>query len=100
MNIKNAIVFFVLGLLMHMSPAVAQMLSANAVMSESSVRSMWLVFMSWVVGGVGITYLTHEGVIRAHSFIEAVMPARLLRPTGVPAEQMEFQTAVRVATTY
>lgn len=100
MNIKNALCFFILGLLMHTTPAVAQMVSANAVVNESSVRAAWLEFMSWVVGGVGISYLAHDGVVRAHSFLMAIIPAKLLRPSEVPVEQMRFQPTVRVAATY
>ncbi|MFT3867293.1 MAG: hypothetical protein QM715_02235 [Nibricoccus sp.] len=100
MNIKNALCFFILGLLMHTSPAIAQMVSSDVVMSESSVRAVWLEFMSWVVGTVGISYLTHEGVVRLHSFLLAVIPAKLLRPSEAPLEQMRFRTNVRVATTY
>lgn len=100
MNIQNALCFFILGLLMHTSPAVAQMVSEKVVVDEYSVRAVWLEFMSWVVGCVGITYLTHEAVVRAHSFLLAVLPTKLFRPGEVAAEQMRLQTTVRVASTY
>lgn len=100
MNIKNALCFFILGLLMHTSPTVAQMLSVNALVGESSVRAVWLELMSWVIGGIGFSFIAYEGTVRAQAHILAVIPARLLRPSEVPAGQMQFRTAVRVATTY
>jgi len=84
MNIKNALGFFVLGFLMHTTPALAQSFSVNAVMDESSVRTVWLELMGWVVGGIGFSYLAREGMARVPSLLAAVLPESLLRPTAQP----------------
>lgn len=100
MNIKNALGFFVLGLLMHTAPTLAQALSVNTVIEASTVRAAWLEFMSWVIAGIGFGYLAHEGAVRVQAFMLAVVPARLLRPSEVQPEQIQIQTAVRVGITY
>lgn len=101
MNIKNALGFFVLGLLMHTTPVLAQSFSADAVVGQLSVRSVWLELMSWVIGGIGCSYLVWVGMQSAQDFILDVVSARLLRLSEeMPAGQIRFQTAVRVSITY
>ena len=100
MNTKNALGFFVLGLLMHAILVLMQSFSVSAVEAESSVRLIWLEFMSWVVGGVGFAFIAHEGLVRLPTLISAVVPARLLRPVEAQGEQVQIQSVVRVGITY
>ena len=57
MTFPNAIVFFLLGLLMHAMPHLMPSLVAqpNAIYTESD-SALWLMFMSWVLRGVGGWY--------------------------------------------
>jgi hypothetical protein len=100
MNTKNALGFFVLGLLMHTILVLMQSFSVSAVEAESSVRLIWLGFMSWVVGGIGFAFITREGLVRLPTLITAVVPARLLRPVEAQGEQVQIQSVVRVGITY
>lgn len=99
MNIKNALGFFVLGLLMNATPVVAQSLTGTAFLAESSVRQVWLEFMSWVVGGIGFAYVAREGAVRVSVALAAVIPVRLFRPIDVQVD-VPMRTAVRVGATY
>jgi hypothetical protein len=101
MNLKNAFSFFVLGLLMHSTPVLAQSLSAVPVaVVESSVRMVWLEFMGWVIGGIGFAYIAHEGLVRLPILVKAVVPARYLRPIETRTAPVQMQAVVRVGLTY
>jgi len=97
MNIKNAISFLVLGLLMQTTPLLAQSLSDHAVvLTDSSVRSVWVQFMSWVIGGIGLGYLARDAAVRMPALLVAIIPERLLRPVESQGEPMRLPVSVRV----
>ena len=96
MNNKNAALFIVMGLLMHLMPQWG--IAVDGTMSgEGTVRTIWLAFMSWVVGGVGLVHYTHETWVRIPGWMQTLLPARMLQPMGASGEP---QLAVRVAATY
>jgi hypothetical protein len=97
MNSKNALGFLVLGCFMHTTPLLAQSLADYSVaVADDSVRTLWMQFMSWVVGGIGLGYLTREGVVRVPVLLMAIVPERLLRPVEVSGEHEQMPSGVRV----
>ncbi len=97
MNNKNALGFFFLGLLMHTTLVVVQSLSdySGAVAGES-VRTMWVQFMSWVIGGIGFGNLAREGMARMPALLTALVPERLLRPVATRSESLQLPVTARV----
>jgi hypothetical protein len=97
MNSKNALGFLVLGLLMHSAPLVAQWLAdASVVVGDASVRTVWLEFMSWVNGGIGVSYFAREGVLHVPALISAIVPEQWLRPVAADGEPVQISSPVRV----
>lgn len=97
MNSKNALGFLGLGLLMHATPLLAQSLAEYPVsFADTSVRAIWMELMSWVVGGIGFSYLTREGVARLPALLTAMVPERLLRPIEAKTESLGMPAGVRV----
>ena len=98
MNIKNAFGFLVLGMVMYASPALAQSTEAvQTTMADATVRTLWLEFMGWVIGGIGLSYLSREAAVRLPALATAIIPERLLRPVQGQAEPMRLPVGVRVA---
>lgn len=98
MNIKNALGFLVLGLAMYASPALAQSTeSLQTAVADSSVRTLWLEFMGWVTGGIGLSYLSREAAVRMPVLMAMLVPERLLRPNAGRGEPMRLPVGVRVA---
>jgi hypothetical protein len=97
MNIKNALGFLVLGMVMYVSPALAQSTeSLQTAVADSSVRTLWLEFMGWVIGGIGLSYLGREAAIRVPVLLAMITPERLLRPVGDRSEPLQLPVGVRV----
>ena len=97
MNSKNALGFLVLGLMMHSAPIVAQLFAATSeAVGDSSVRTVWLEFMSWVNGGVGAGYLAREGLLHIPTLISAIVPVRWLRPVEADGTPVQIPSTVRV----
>jgi hypothetical protein len=97
MNIKNALGFLVLGLLMYSAPTFAQSLSDySAAAAVPSVRTVWLEFMGWVIGGIGIAYLSREGVVRMPVLVATMVPARLLRQVEASNDSGRIPDGARV----
>lgn len=97
MNIKNALGFFCLGLLMHTTPLLAQSLSDYSMaVADTSVRSVWVQFMSWVIGGIGLGYLTRDAALRMPALLTAITPARLLRPIESRGDAVRLPAGARV----
>jgi len=80
MNINNALGFLVLGLLMYTTPVLAESFSGHPAVVESSVRTLWLEFMGWVISSIGSGYVLREGMSRAPALLTYLVPARFLRP--------------------
>jgi len=97
MNIKNALGFLILGMVMYASPAFAQSTdSLQIAVADASVRTLWLEFMGWVIGGIGISYLGREAAVRIPALIAMITPERLLRPVEGQGEPMQLPLGVRV----
>jgi len=97
MNIKNALGFLFLGLLMHVTPTLAQALATNGdLVADPSVRTVWLVFMGWVTGGIGSAYLIREAAIRLPATLVVLAPVRLLRSVAIKGETVQIPVGVRV----
>ena len=97
MNCKNALGFLILGILMHTTPLLAQSLSDYYVsVADGSVRTVWLELMSWVIGGIGLGYLSRESVVRLPALLTTLVPERLLRPIEASGEHEQIPAGVRV----
>ncbi len=97
MNIKNALGFFSLGLLMHTTLVVVQSLSdSTGSGAAESVRTLWVQFMSWLIGGIGIGNLAREGMARMPAYLTAMVPERLLRPVETQSEARQLPVPARV----
>jgi hypothetical protein len=97
MNIKNAFGFLVLGMVMYASPALAQSTdSLQIAVADSSVRTLWLEFMGWVIGGIGLSSLGREAAVRLPVLLTMLVPAQLLRPVEGRGEPMRLPVGVRV----
>jgi len=82
---------------MHATPLLAQSLASFPVaVEDASVRTVWLELMSWVIGGIGLGYLTREGFVRLPTLLTAMVPERFLRPVEGRAESLEMPVGVRV----
>jgi hypothetical protein len=98
MNNKNALGFLVLGVLMYSTPVMAESISGSMVStSDISVRAVWLELMGWINGGIGLTYLMKEGVIRLPAWIAAITPERFLRPIEARGELVQLPAGARVS---
>jgi hypothetical protein len=99
MNTKNALGFLFLGMLLHVTPTLAQSLTTQAdlVADTSSVRTVWLEFMSWVIGGIGSAYLIREAAVRLPALLAVLSPARLLRPIMAKGEAVQIPVGARVS---
>lgn len=65
---------------MHTTPMLAQTLSDQSVsLADPSVRSIWVQFMSWVIGGIGLGYLARDAAGRLPVLLAAFIPERQLR---------------------
>ena len=96
MNNKNALGFLVLGLLMYVTPMMAQSLAVHPeVISDTSVRMIWLELMGWVIGGIGSSYLMKEAAIRMPVLFVLLTPERLLRPIEDRVDSARLPAAVR-----
>jgi len=97
MNTKNALGFLFLGMLMHVTPAFAQSLAASdSQIVETSVRTVWLEFMGWVIGGIGSAYLIREAAVRLPVMLTLLAPARLWRSVAVKGEAVQIPVGARV----
>ena len=98
MNIKNAFGFLILGMVMYASPVLAQSTETlQSTVTDSSVRTLWMEFMGWVIGGIGLSYLSREAAIRLPALAAMIIPERLLRPAQGQLEPMRLPVGVRVA---
>jgi hypothetical protein len=97
MNNKNAVGFFLLGLLMYVTPVLAQSLASHpGAVTSGSVRMVWLEFMGWVVGGIGLAYLIREVAVRLPSWLPVLVPERVLRSVFGKAEPVQLPVGARV----
>lgn len=97
MNSKNALSFLVLGLMMHTTPLLALSLAGNpGALADASVRTIWMEFMSWVIGGIGFSYLTRDVAVRMPALLTAMVPERLLHPVEDKSESLQMPDGVRV----
>ena len=98
MNIKNALGFFILGLVMYSVSVLAEASGESAsAESELAVRMVWLSFMGWVTSLIGLTYLLKEGVVRLPVLWVAVKADPWIRPLVVRAEETRVPEGVRAA---
>jgi len=98
MNIKNALGFLVLGMLMYASSAFAQSAESHqTAVADASVRTVWLEFMGWVIGGIGFAYLSREATVRLPVLLAMLLPERLLRPIEARGEPVSMPVGVTVS---
>ena len=96
MNIKNAVGFFFLGTVMHLTPTFASSLAAHSdTITSDSVRTIWLELMGWVIGGIGSTYLLRDAALRLPAFLSGLLPERMLNPAGNQGETVQMPVVVR-----
>ena len=96
MNIKNAVGFFFLGLVMHVPPTFAPSLAAHSDMITSdSVRTIWLELMGWVIGGIGSAYLLRDAALRAPAFFSSLLPERLFSPAESQSAPVQIPVGAR-----
>lgn len=97
MNTKNALGFLFLGMLMHVTSTFAQSLAASdGQIIETSVRTIWLEFMGWLIGGIGSAYLIREAAVRLPAMLAVLAPARLLRSVAAKGEAVQLPVGARV----
>lgn len=96
MNIKNALGFFCLGLLMQTTLVVVQSFAeASGTASGESVRTIWVQFMSWVIGGIGFGNLAREGLAHLPNLLSTLVPAQVWRPAETKTESLQLPVAAR-----
>jgi hypothetical protein len=98
MSINNSLGFIVLGLLLYATPVFAQSIATQTeVVMDTSVRTLWLEFMGWVTGGIGIAYLLKEAASRMPTLLTMEAPEHLLRSVEVKAEPVRYPVGVSVS---
>ncbi|MFT3784087.1 MAG: hypothetical protein QM790_18935 [Nibricoccus sp.] len=98
MNINHALGFLVLGLLMHTTPLMAQAYAGSSAALGSSVRVMWLEFMSCVNGGIGLAFLARFGAVRLPVLAMSLVPERWLRPSEARDAHVRIPSGARIVT--
>jgi hypothetical protein len=93
MNFSNALGFLGLGVLMHVAPGF---LGSGAALDSESRSSLWLYFMSYVIGGVGSAYIAHDGYTRFVAVLSKIQLPALLRPASAKRPVEGVPSAVRV----
>lgn len=93
MNIANAFSFLVLGAVMQVFPELIP--AADAALVVGSVRAEWMEFMSWVIGGIGSTYVLAFGAQRAPQVMAALAPARLPELVRARSDAAELPSGAR-----
>jgi len=97
MTTKNALGFLALGLLMHVAPVLVQAASdTSAQVADTSVRIIWVEFMSWVLGSIGLGYLVRVGMFHLPTLIATLVPGRFLRPSEAKAEALPLPAGQRI----
>lgn len=98
MNIKNALGFLVLGLVMHVVPVLAEA-GGEAIPADTApaVRMLWLNFMGWVTGLIGVAYLLREGAVRLPAVWVAVKTDPWIRPLLVRSAETRVPEGARAA---
>ena len=91
MNIKNALGFLVLGLLMLASPSPAH----AGTIADISVRTVWLEFMGWVIVIIGSAFLLRDAAVHVPAWLTAITPERWLRPTENRYEPLRLPADAR-----
>jgi hypothetical protein len=92
MNIKNAVGFFFLGLVMHVTPTLA---AHSDMITSDSVRTIWLELMGWVIGGIGSAYLLRDAALRAPAFFSSLLPERLFSPAESQSAPVQIPVGAR-----
>ena len=96
MNIKNALGFLVLGLLMQVMSVFSQ--SANHLeFVDNSVRIIWMEFMSWVIGGIGSTFLVKESAVRLPALLVLLTPEQFLHSGETLPESVRLEVGARAS---
>ena len=93
MNIKNAVGFFFLGFVMHVTPSLA---AHSDTITSDSVRVIWLELMGWVVGGIGSAYLLRDAALRAPALLFSLLPERLFSPAESQSAPGQIPVGARV----
>lgn len=60
MNLANATGFLVLAVVMQVLPLIAPSSAASVSLGSASTRYLWLMFMSYVIGGIGLSFMARE----------------------------------------
>jgi hypothetical protein len=96
MNIKNAVGFFFLGLVMYVTPTLVPAMAAHAEnITGESVRTIWLELMGGVIGAIGSSYLLRDAALRMPTLLSALLPVRMLNPAGREREAVQIPVGVR-----
>jgi hypothetical protein len=98
MNLANAIGFLALGIVMHVLPWFAPSVVSSQAAAQASVRELWLLLMSYVVGGVGISHLAYEAYKQAPIWLSSLNLPAVLKPVFArkPSAPEVSGAAVRV----
>lgn len=81
MNMKNAFGFVTLGLVMHAVPWYTDAYGDAALVGgELATRMVWLVFMGYVTGLIGLAYVAKESLLRLPVLWTAVKTDPWIRP--------------------
>src|SRR4051794_36888817 len=98
MNLSNALGFLGLGVLMHVAPTIAPgLVSSSATVDPQSRSSLWLYFMSYVVGGIGSSYVAYDSYMRLAAVLAKVQLPALLRPAGAKRPAEGVAAVVRIS---